>query len=566
MASGRSSPAHVNGDYSHGDDQFALNVVASIRGRIADLHMTDNDELCASALSYSTSSTQLLAAENLRTSKKPDKRKSDIKSDFFQKQLTPEQLRNQQLRFGMGAAGGFNTRGSSSWGFFNLNMDTRDQDGRRDYEDVVDPEILNAPICDVCIVQAKTMPPPGFYRIHKTPSYKKADLNTSSGGNPLYLCIKKDLSGTLYPITNFIVVFPDRNEYTPPGFVVVNRGKTACNLNSGTSAERIILCYRKEPTGNPVVDLQLILPGKGETAPPSFNVIEKSISGIPANLNSGTGGLEVLLTYRQKMSRLNCLLYDPSAAAEDEAQHIQTRMRMRRNTQQRSFDDADKSTNGSQVERPASAPLPPTHASSTSTSAGGSAAPATPVRPHTINIQPIAINSLTGQANALRLRSTTAIHSNTGAVISPPHRSHSLMAAAVSTANTQAGPQVGHGMLPQSMLYNMPQLPPTRPIMRSGSSSPAIAMMRQGSGGGVAAAQALEDSPTDGSAPRPRSLNGLSSLNTAHTVSFSDSVCDSPNTGGSSSVHPFDPNDLSLSPVHTTTSKSFYPLLSICCH
>lgn len=516
--------------------------------------MTDNEDLCTAALSFSTATSQLLP-ENPKNAKKGDKRKSD----FFQKQLTPEQARNQQLRFKTGTTGGLVSRASASWTFFNLNMETRDQDGRRDYEDVVDPDILNAPICDVCIVQAKTMPPPGYYRIHKTPSYKKADLNASSGGNPLYLCIKKDLSGTQYPITSFIVVFPDRNEYTPPGFVVVNRGKTACNLNSGTSAERIILCYRKEPNGNPIIDLQPIMPGKGETPPTSFNVIEKSISGSSANLNTGTGGAEVFLTYRQKMARLNCLLYEPSAASEEEAQ---SRMRLRRSgTQQKSFDEAEKvalsvgagagAGVGAGTERPTSVPLlnaPPPPATT-----ANPPGPTPPPRPVTMNIQPVAINTLTAQANSLRLRAASAMYSSASGnmMASPPQRSGSLMAAAVSTANAQAGPQTGHGALPQSMLYNMPQLPPSRAgagagVPRSGSGSPATPAMRQSAG--VAATEPTS-AVDGGTASQQRVSTGLASLNTAHSVSFSESLCDSPNTG-TSSVHPFDPNDPCLSPAH----------------
>ena len=79
------------------------------------------------------------------------------------------------------------------------------------------------------------------------------------------------------------------------------------NLNSGTSAERIFLCYKKEKAGNPIIDLQVILPGKGEEAPKGFNLLDLSPTGRPANLNSGTGGGSIFICYRQRLKRLACL-------------------------------------------------------------------------------------------------------------------------------------------------------------------------------------------------------------------------------------------------------------------
>jgi hypothetical protein len=127
-------------------------------------------------------------------------------------------------------------------------------------------------------------------------------------------------------------------------------------------------------------------------------------------------------------------------------------------------------------------------------------------------------------------------------------------AHAAGTAGTGTGPVMGHGALPQSMIYNMPQvLPPAYfhrggapltpsangGIARGGNSSPAFK-----AGEGVDA----EGRPLQNI--RPRSLNGLSGLNTAHTVSFSESVCDSPGTV-QSSVNTFDPSESGLTPVPT---------------
>lgn len=590
-------------DYSNGDDQFALNVVASISSRIADLNMIDNEDLCKSALTFVGSDKQLLPPDNINKHKKSERKNS---TEFFQKALSAEQAQNQLLRFGTGSISVANTR--SSWGFFNLSMETRDADGKRDYEDVVDPEILNAPIVDVCIVQAKTMPPPDFYRIHKTPTNKKADLNMASGGNPLYLCIKKDTSGALYPITNFIVVFPDRNEYTPPGFAVVNRGKTACNLNSGTNAERVFLCYRKEAQGNPLIDIQVILPTKGETPPAGFNLIEKSMSGIAANLNSGTAGADVYFTYRQKMTRLNVLLNEPVVNDEE----TRSRLRSIRRHTLKSFDDADRSAIN--LNTYANANMGVFGNQQGEGQAQSHVAEFTPGRPLSGSMQPVAINTLPGQqAATLRFRSVSMNNnaSVTGAAAAggiastpPPTLRHSLTetnaaalevnlgvanrsspalssllqhqhqqqhqpGAHLTVSGVSSSPSI-HSALPPSLIYSMPQsLPPNHAqrhlhgqglvsAMRGSNGSALGSFTVDGSdcgsantGAGVGVGKGCGEPPHRGIAQRPRSLNQFS-LNLQHSVSFGEITCaegevggegESPSTQGGS-LHPFSDMDV----------------------
>ncbi len=43
---------------------------------------------------------------------------------------------------------------------------------------------------------------------------------------------------------------------------IYRHDKFACNLNSGTSSERIFLCYKKDKSGNPITDITVIFPGK----------------------------------------------------------------------------------------------------------------------------------------------------------------------------------------------------------------------------------------------------------------------------------------------------------------
>lgn len=43
---------------------------------------------------------------------------------------------------------------------------------------------------------------------------------------------------------------------------IYRHDKFACNLNSGTSSERVFLCYKKDKSGNPITDITVIFPGK----------------------------------------------------------------------------------------------------------------------------------------------------------------------------------------------------------------------------------------------------------------------------------------------------------------
>eukprot|EP01041_Mallomonas_annulata_P008580 gene8580-17701_t len=180
----------------------------------------------------------------------------------------------------------------------------------RDYEDVTSPDILNAPIIDIILVQPNDVIPIGFYRISLTPSGKKADLNSVSGGNSLYLCIKKDITGQQDPITGLAVIYHNRGEYLLPGFNFVKRAGTACDLNSGTNFEKIFLCYKKEKFGNPIFDIQPLFPSKNESIPPNFFYIDRTTKNFEADLNLGTNGPKLGLSYRQSMRKLCCLSAD----------------------------------------------------------------------------------------------------------------------------------------------------------------------------------------------------------------------------------------------------------------
>jgi len=227
--------------------------------------------------------------------------------------LSPNQKKNQEIRFGLDEEPvGLLQRQSwaikstffgaaSHIGVVNPNAESKD------YEDFINLDLIKAPISEICIIHVGEPVPDGFLRLTRTPSHKRANLNAGSGGNHINICIKKDLTGEEAPVTALTVIFPDNNEFLPPGFLVVRRGKHACNLNTGTSAERIFLCYKKDKCGNPITDLQIIYPGKNEECPKGFNIIEKSVTGLPANLNSGSSGGRIFLCFKQNYVRLECL-------------------------------------------------------------------------------------------------------------------------------------------------------------------------------------------------------------------------------------------------------------------
>lgn len=299
------------GDAANGSktsSQATVNrVLAGILGEVGEAHRQEVESLCKEALLLNGDRTAVLKYESKKKSvKKIQKKVPDIFSKL--NSYTPNQPRNQAIRFDLEEASEVSLP-RQSWGFKAFS-NVPDSDAN-DYEDEIDIKVLEAPICDICIVQGNGDPPPkDFYRLYKTQTNKKANLNANSGGNVIYLCIKKDLTGNAVPITNLMVVFPDRGEHIPPGYFVVQRGKNACNLNTGTSADRIYLAYKKDMTGNPLIDIQVIFPAKYEQPPKGFELIDVSFTGLAANLNTGTSGLDTFVCYKQFLRRIECLQND----------------------------------------------------------------------------------------------------------------------------------------------------------------------------------------------------------------------------------------------------------------
>lgn len=121
-------------------------------------------------------------------------------------------------------------------------------------------------------------------------------------------------------VSAIAVIFPDRNEFVPPGFCVVKHmvkmGKQVgpANLNedpatgskSTSHPQRVYLCYKKSREGNPIVSIMPLLPSESDHIPSGFTVIEKSPRNFTANVNEGAGP-PIFLAIRQRLSNLETL-------------------------------------------------------------------------------------------------------------------------------------------------------------------------------------------------------------------------------------------------------------------
>lgn len=282
-------------------DDGVLPAIKNLLNFLPFLPEINNPELEASFKSilrtYGEESAVSKYESTRSTAKKTERKIFDIiSSRLSQTAPTPNQIKNHFLRFGLDDISAKQPQ-QRTWHLFgNKNQSTNiDADVSHDYEDIISTDIFDAPITEICVIQRGDSIPNGFYRISKSVGNWKANLNTGSGGNNIYLCIKKDIKEP--PITSLIVFFANKGEFLPPGYSVVKRGSKPCNINSGTSADTIFLAYKREKVGNPLIDLQIIFPEKNEELPRNFVMIDKTSSGLSANLNAGTGGsLQTYLT------------------------------------------------------------------------------------------------------------------------------------------------------------------------------------------------------------------------------------------------------------------------------
>lgn len=155
------------------------------------------ETLCKKALTLLEKQSIVANFEKLKTAKKcPDKNVMDMFNT-----MSSKHKQNHAMRFDLddGSRGG--TLLAKKDSNFNLKMFSGGGEEDDDYENITSRTVIDAPITDICIVQRGEPVPEGFFRLSKTQSNKKANLNAHSGGNHIFLCIKKDNSSGAVPIT-----------------------------------------------------------------------------------------------------------------------------------------------------------------------------------------------------------------------------------------------------------------------------------------------------------------------------------------------------------------------------
>ncbi len=196
--------------------------------------------------------------------------------------------------------------------------------------------IATAAITDVIITSGPDIPPRGFFRAFPLGE----ESNKNSRKHPrLYLSVKREPSwerAAQRPcVTAFCVIYPDRNEFVPPGFSVIRlyqansvsheSGKKegrggggtqtsvlglpefpAANINPSSTGERVYICYRRSREGNPITGVVCLRPTKGDLVPEGYTVLERTPRNFLADMAAKQDSPS-FLAYRQRLANLECL-------------------------------------------------------------------------------------------------------------------------------------------------------------------------------------------------------------------------------------------------------------------
>ncbi|RHY33621.1 hypothetical protein DYB32_001504 [Aphanomyces invadans] len=95
---------------------------------------------------------------------------------------------------------------------------------------------MQPPITDLVVVFSGDVTPEDFEKIEKSPGGIKADLNRGRRGQFVYLCQKRETPSAFGykrpPISDIILIYPERGECPPPNYEFVQRRGVAANLNA----------------------------------------------------------------------------------------------------------------------------------------------------------------------------------------------------------------------------------------------------------------------------------------------------------------------------------------------
>lgn len=175
--------------------------------------------------------------------------------------------------------------------------------------------VLTGPITDILVTIGQQRPPQGYYRVSQSAGGTSVFLRDNR--TPCFLNIKKetnwDRAAQRPCVTALALIFPQKQEFVPPGFSVVRafsplqKGSTdnrePSNLNVG--GEQVFLCFRRSREGNPITALLPLVPSRSESVPEGFTVLEKTPRNHVAAIQSPSS--QIFLAYRQRLANLEPL-------------------------------------------------------------------------------------------------------------------------------------------------------------------------------------------------------------------------------------------------------------------
>ena len=190
--------------------------------------------------------------------------------------------------------------------------------------------VATAAITDLIVTTGSDIPPRGYYRAFSLEVPEKNIGPTRKRTKRLYLNAKKELSwdrAVQRPcVTAICVIYPDKNEFVPPGFSVVRlygghhttkvndtnesafgSSSTPANINPSSSGERVYLCYRRSREGNPITGIKCLKPTRGDIIPEGYTVLERTPRNFVADMYAKTCDHPTFLAYRQRLENLECL-------------------------------------------------------------------------------------------------------------------------------------------------------------------------------------------------------------------------------------------------------------------
>ena len=187
--------------------------------------------------------------------------------------------------------------------------------GRPLFLDETYTSIQTGAILDIVVTPDDKPPPTGYYRIRQG----EEPFQLGRGKSTWHMDIKKepnwDKAAQRPCVTALTVIFPDRNEFIPPGFSVVRDGqnrKAAHEECVGEPAdvgtmERVFICFRRSREGNPITGILPLSPGDGDLVPPGYTVVERSPRNFVADLNQGATHKPLFFAIRQRLANLEAL-------------------------------------------------------------------------------------------------------------------------------------------------------------------------------------------------------------------------------------------------------------------